>query len=271
MRTMVQFIVFGIGACALLVSAMFVFQRHLMYRPGLALPQPGETLLASATVRRIQSEPGLELTSWYVAPAADKPVIVYFQGNAATIAERDFKVAPWAEAGYGVWLLGYRGFGGNPGKPTEAGLYADAAATIAALARDGIMPAQIILYGESLGTGVATQVAATLADAGTPVKGVVLEAPFSSMGAAAQGQYPFLPAKWLVRDRYDSLSKIVRIAAPLLLVHGDQDRVVAQKLGRQLFAAASEPKQAVWIAGAGHSNLYDFGLGERVRLFFDEL
>lgn len=268
---MIQVLLCGLGAYGLLIAGMFFFQRHLMYQPGLTLPLPAETQVPMAEVRRIQSAPGLELTSWYVPPAENRPVIVYFQGNAATIAERDFKAVLWTAAGYGVWLTGYRGFGGNPGSPTETGLYADAAAVIAALGADGIAPGRIILYGESLGTGVATHMAALLAAAGTPVKGLVLEAPFQSMGAAAQDHYPFIPAKWLVRDRYDSLSKIARIATPLLIVHGGQDRVVDQKHGRTLFAAAIEPKQATWIEGAAHNNLYDFGAGDRVRAFFDTL
>jgi len=171
----------------------------------------------------------------------------------------------------GVWLTGYRGFGGNAGSPTEEGLYADALAAVEELGNRGVAPSDIVIYGESLGTGVAVQTAMRMADSGTPVRGVVLEAPFTSMGDAAQGHYPYVPAKWLVRDKFDSLSKITKINAPLLVLHGDNDRVVPEPHGRALFAAAQEPKQAVWVPDGGHSNLYDFGVGPKIVAFIESL
>jgi len=250
---------------------LFVRQRHLMYHLSEWTQPPAETLIPSAELRRVESEPGLEITSWYLPPADGKPVILYFHGNAGTLAERDFKVAPWAEAGYGIWLAGYRGFSGNPGMPSEQGLYADAHAALAGLRAEGIGPERIVLYGESLGSGIATHMAAEMAASGTPARALVLEAPFTSMGAAAQDRYWYVPANWLVRDRYDSLSKIARIEAPLLIVHGDKDKVVRQKHGRRLFEAAAEPKQAHWVDGGGHTDLFDFGVGDQVQAFFDSL
>ena len=256
--------------CAVLVL-MYVGQRHLMYQPGKVLPPVNQTLIPDAVVETVASDDGLALVSWFLPPSNDMPVVVYFQGNAATIADRDYKVAPWHEAGYGIWLVGYRGFGGNPGSPTEDGLYADARASLGALADKGIGPNRIILYGESLGSGIATQIAKELADQGTPARGVVLEAPFTAMGDAAQDHYPFLPARLLVKDIYDSLTKISSIGTSLMIVHGDRDRVVRQDHGRRLFAAAQHPKTALWIKGAAHNNLYDFGAGDQVAKFFKSL
>jgi len=248
---------------------MYVAQRSLMYQPGKALPAPSQTQIPDAKPETLTTPDGLDLVSWYLPPSNDMPVVVYFQGNAATIADRDFKVAPWHCEGFGAWLAGYRGFGGNPGSPTEDGLYTDARTVLAALSDRGIGPGQIILYGESLGSGVATQMAKEMADQGTPVRGLVLEAPFTSMGDAAQDHYPFLPARWLVKDAYDSLSKISGIKTPLLIVHGDRDRVVRQQHGRKLFASARRPKTALWINGAAHNDLYDFDAGDQVMRFFD--
>ena len=101
--------------------------------------------------------------------------------------------------------------------------------------------------------------------------GLVLEAPFTSMGAAAQGHYPFVPAKWLVKDRYDNLSKIANVDTPVLIMHGDRDRVVPEKHGRALFAAAREPKRGFWVPGGRHSNLYNYDAGDEVLRFFEEV
>lgn len=256
-----------IVAYAGLVMALFAFQRHLMYQPGDHLPAPEQTEIPDAQARITEPEPGLRLVSWYLPPAENKPVVLYYHGNAGTIAERDFKAAGFRQDGKGIWLTGYRGFAGNPGSPTEQGLYADARAALAALVADGIEPGRIILYGESLGTGMAVQMALELAEKGTPAKAVILEAPFASMGTAAQDRYFYVPAKWLVKDRYDNLAKIDRIDAPLLIMHGDADGVVRQSHGKRLFEAAKEPKTGFWPAGGGHSNLEQFGLFEAVNAF----
>ncbi len=268
---MTQVILFGAGGYLALLLALFVFQRNLMYHPGTPLKPLDETMIPDAQVHHLESDTGQRLQSWYLPPQPGKPVVVFFHGNAGTIADRDFKVAPWRDAGYGVWLTGYRGFSGNAGLPSESGLYADARTAIEKLINVGIEPAQMVLYGESLGTGVATQMAFERAAAGTPVRGLILEAPFLSMGAAAQFRYPYVPAKWLVRDKYLNHAKIEHIDAPLLLIHGDQDRVLPQSHGRTLFDTAKHPKQAVWLEGAGHTDVYDFGAGDAVMKFLETL
>lgn len=268
---MYQAILAVAGAYSLIIVSLFVFQRNLMYHPGTPLVPASQTLISSVEIHHLQSEPGIELQSWYLPSKDEKSVIVFFHGNAGTIADRDFKVAPWHDAGYGVWLTGYRGFSGNAGNPTELGLYTDARAVLKKLAGDGIDPSRMVLYGESLGTGIATQMAVELARAGTPVRSLILEAPFSSMGDAAQFRHPYVPARWLVRDRYDNLSKIADIAAPLFIIHGDQDQVLPQAHGRMIFDAAAEPKKALWIDGAGHTDLFDFGAGQAVIDYLDEL
>ena len=130
----------------------------------------------------------------------------------------------------------------------------------------GIPPARLVLYGESLGSGVAVRMAAELA-ATAPAGAVVLEAPFTSAAAVAQRHYFYLPAWWLVRDRYDSLARIGAIAAPLLVFHGERDRTVPVHFGRRLLAAATEPKESVFFAHAGHNDLYDHGAGAAVLDF----
>ena len=151
-----QIIIGIVGLYMLMLVALFIFQRNLMYHTDAVIAPIADTQIPDAKIKKLKSEQGLVLTSWYLPPKDGKPVIVYFHGNAGTISDRDYKVAPWYAAGYGIWLTGYRGFGDNPGKPSEAGLYNDARAVFKALLDEGIGPDHIFIYGESLGTGVAT-------------------------------------------------------------------------------------------------------------------
>ena len=252
-----------------LVGALYVAQRHLMYHPGGPSLSPTAAGVPEMRTIELKTRDGLLVSSWYAPPKSGQPTLVYFHGNAGAIVDRAEKARPYLNHGYGVLLAGYRGYGGNPGSPSEQGLYADGEAVIEFLKTQGILPAAQIMYGESLGTGIAVEMAHRLAVSATPVGAVVLEAPFTSMPDAAAGHYPYVPAKLLVKDRYDSLAKISDIDAPLFIFHGDQDKVVPQKLGKQLFEAASEPKQVHWITGANHNNLYDFGGALEAIRFID--
>ena len=246
------------------VLLLHVFQRNLMYAPGGAPGTPADAGVPEMTTLTARAKDGIETVSWIAPSAGQAETVVLFHGNAGNIADRAFKARCFLDVGFGVVLAGYRGFGGNPGSPTEAGLFSDAMALVEALGAHEMAPGQLILYGESMGSGVAVHMAQTLADAGTPVAGVILEAPFTSMADAAAYHYRWLPARLLVHDRYDSLSKIGGIRTRLLLIHGDRDRTVPQALGKKLFSRAVEPKSAIWLEGAGHVNVFDFGVAAPV-------
>ncbi|PIW27062.1 MAG: alpha/beta hydrolase [Rhodospirillales bacterium CG15_BIG_FIL_POST_REV_8_21_14_020_66_15] len=266
-----QVIAAAAAVYGLLVGLLFFGQRSLMYQPGDAAGTPAAAGLIHARAVRVRTEDGLDLLSWYLAPGAGRAVVLYFHGNAGTIADRAYKARILAEQGLGVMLAEYRGYGGNPGRPTEAGLYADARANLAWLAAQGHGPEGLVIYGESLGTGVAVQAAFELARAGTPVRGLVLESPFTSMADAAGHHYPWVPAGRLTRDRYDSKAKIAAVRAPVLVVHGAEDRTVPMSQGRALFDLAAEPKTGVWLPGAGHADVFDHGAGEAVLGFIGGL
>jgi len=244
------------------VLLLYIFQRNLMYLPGGNPGIPADSAVPEMKVETIRAEDGIETVSWFAPAKQNQKTIVLLHGNAGHIADRDFKARHFMDAGYGVMLVGYRGFGGNPGQPTEEGIYADTRAAIGVLRSRGVPNGDIVLYGESLGSGVAVQMAKEMAESGTPSGGVILEAPFTSMADAAAYHYSWLPARYLVRDRYDTRAKIAAIAAPLLLIHGDHDRTVPQPLGKEVFSLAEEPKEALWLAGAGHVNIYDFDVVE---------
>lgn len=239
---------------------MFLAQRALLYHPDRSSPVLETSGVPDMTAVTTDTDDGLKLLSWYKPAKAGRSTIVFFQGNAGHIGHRDYKVRPYLDAGFGAMLAGYRGYGGNPGGPTEDGLYRDARAALSFLAGEGVSPGRMVLYGESLGSGIAVQAAAEMARSGTPAGALVLEAPFTSIGDVAQSHYPFLPAKWLVRDRFDSLSRIAGISTPLLIFHGTGDNVVPFRLGRRLFDAALEPKENRWIEGGRHSDLDDRGI-----------
>ena len=243
---------------ALLVGGCAVFQRSLLYHPGGALPDPAEAGATGMQVVKLTTADGLALAAWYAAARPGQGTIVYFHGNAGSIVGRLDKTRAFVEAGYGLLLVEYRGYGGNPGNPTEDGLYADARAAYGFLiGTEGIDPRRIAVLGESLGSGVAVWLAH-----GQPVGAVILEAPYTSIADVAKRTYFFLPVDLLLRDRFDTIARIAAIDAPLLLVHGERDRVIPADLGREVFAVAREPKEGHFLPGAAHNDMPRFGLIE---------
>jgi fermentation-respiration switch protein FrsA (DUF1100 family) len=242
-----------IGGYAAIIGAVFVMQRALLYPAGKEVPDAA--LAAAVGIRIVTTETpdGLHLTHWYRPPAEPNgPVLVVFHGNAGHVGDRAPKLVELMRAGFGLLLAGYRGYGGNPGRPSEAALSADARLLLDWLAGQGVAPERTVLYGESLGTGIAVKMATE-----RPAAAVILEAPYTSVAAVAQARYWYLPARWMVLDRWDSHARVDRINAPLLLMHGLRDRTIPVRFGRRLFAAAAEPKEILLVDDAEHSNLYD--------------
>ena len=255
-----------IGSYLGVVALVYVFQRNLMYAPGHDVVSPQAAGVPEMSVHKLSVADGLEITSWYAPPKSDnKSVVVLFQGNAGTISSRAFKARYFLDAGLGVMLVGYRGYSDNPGTPNEKGLYMDARAALMFLTEQGVSSDQWVLYGESLGCAIAVQMAFDIqhdkiTGQNSP-SALILEAPFTSMGDVAAHHYPWLPARLLVRDHYDSFEKIPSLNVALLVVHGEGDSTIPQSQGKALFNLASEPKDALWIEGAGHNNLFDYGVG----------
>lgn len=241
-----------------IVGFVYLFQRHLQYHPDQASPGvPAKSAAPSMKEVQIKTNDGLMLKAWFVPPK-DKNglLIVYYHGNAGHIGNRATKVHYYLEKGYGFFLVEWRGYGGNPGSPTEAGLYDDARSAVHWLEKEGYAPGQMAIYGESLGSGPAVQMALEFQP-----KILILEAPFNNAYDIGQMKYPWLPVRWLIKDRYDSDHKIGSIKSNLLIIHGDEDQVVPIELSHKLFERANHPKQYVTINGAGHSDLYEHHAG----------
>jgi fermentation-respiration switch protein FrsA (DUF1100 family) len=254
----------ALAAYGVLVGGLYVFQSRLLYFPDRRRPELGVLTALGVQEVELQTADGLSLLSWYLPPRDARPVIAYFHGNGGHIGYRAGRLRQFGEYGYGALIVGYRGYGGNPGTPSEAGFAADADAAMDFLTERGIAPNRLVLYGESLGSGVAVALAAH-----DEVAALVLEAPFTSVAEVAQYHYSFVPAAALLRDRFDSLSRIGRARAPILVMHGGRDRVVPIRFGRALFDAAPEPKEFWAAAEAGHEGLARFGALEAVRNFLD--
>lgn len=237
-----------------IVLTLFLAQRRLVFQPSVITNYPMDSNIIGVKTVDIHTADDLTLQSWYHPPEPDYPVIVYFHGNAGNLMDRAARYRMFMEKGFGLFALSYRGYGGNPGAPSELGLYEDARAALHYVREQGIPNEKIILYGESLGTGVAIQMA-TEFEPGM----LVLEAPFTSVADRGQELYPIIPVKLLIKDRFDSLSKIDEIKVPLLLFHGEKDAVIPVAQGRTLFEAANEPKKGVFFKDNGHT---DFDIAE---------
>ncbi|MFN7097811.1 MAG: alpha/beta hydrolase [Gammaproteobacteria bacterium] len=246
---MTKFLIGLVVAYVAIVIGAYLLQDDLLYHPShQPLPNPA-TLAPAYQAIPLTTQDGLQLTAWYAPAKAGKPTLFEMHGNAENLHDRLQLAQPYLNAGWGVFLLGYRGFADNPGKITEQGLYLDAAAGWNYLDQHQVSNQCIVLYGKSLGTGVAVQTALTHHAAA-----LVLQSPYTSIPAVAEAHYPFLPIKWLLKSQYNSLAKIKAVHLPLLIVHGDKDHLIPIKFGEILFMAANSPKQFILFPGVGHES-----------------
>ena len=244
---------------------LFFGQRSILYHPNDLVPQPVDFGVPEMTAHRLETADGFRPLVWWV-PGRDKtaPVIVWFHGNGGHIGHRAGRARFFSEAGYGVLLAGYSYNAGAGGSASEERLLADGRAAVEFVRSRGVRTDRIILYGESLGTGVATAMAAEY-----KAGGLILEMPFSSITDVARDRYWFLPVGLLLRDRFDSESRMAKVRSPVLVIHGENDRVIPVKFGRRLFAAAPEPREGHFIPGGTHGNLYRLGAGNLVLDFLN--
>ena len=261
---------FVVAVAAVYLAALgylWATQRSHVYRPGIGpLDLINSTVASYMREEAIRTSDGLVLTAWYSPAKPGQPTIVYIHGNAGTLGDRHHRVQPYLERGFGMLLVGYRGYGGNPGQPTEAGLYEDGRAHLDWLAQQGVREDQLVLYGESLGAAIATQLATERKAAA-----LVLEAPFASILLSARARYPLFAFDWLIKDKFANIDKIDKINMPLFVIHGARDLVTPQRFGRMVYERAQEPKSALWPSEAGHNDLATFGMIEAVMRFLDGL
>jgi fermentation-respiration switch protein FrsA (DUF1100 family) len=245
------------------VAFLYLMQRSMLYHPPSLHVTPVAAGLQAAE-EIVETSDGEKVTLWHVPPRDDQPVVIYFHGNAEIIAMRAARHRATIADGIGLIALSYRGYMDSTGSPTEQGLLRDAEAAYA-FAASRYPPQRIVLWGVSLGTGVAVALAAA-----HPVGKLILEAPFTSTVDLAARLFPVVPVRWLMLDQFRSDERIAQVTAPLLVLHGERDVVVPIRFGERLFALAHEPKRFVRYPSGGHDDLDEFGAGEEARRFIVE-
>jgi fermentation-respiration switch protein FrsA (DUF1100 family) len=249
------------------VAFLYLTQRSMLYHPRSAHVTPAAAGLPAAE-EVVETSDGEKVILWHVPPRDDQPVVIYFPGNAEIIAMRAEHHRALIADGIGLIALSYRGYMGSTGSPTEPGLLHDAEAAYR-FAAARYPPQRIVLWGHSLGTGVAVALAAAAA-AAHPVGKLILEAPFTSTVDLAARLFPLVPVRWLMLDQFRSDERIAQVTVPLLVLHGERDVVVPIRFGERLFALAHEPKRFVRYPAGGHDDLDVFGAGEEARRFITE-
>jgi fermentation-respiration switch protein FrsA (DUF1100 family) len=214
----------------------------------------------------VKAADGLTLLAWYLPPAKpDGFVVLYLHGNGGHIGYRSERLRKFHAAGWGALLLEYRGYGGNLGSPTEAGLVLDAQAGLSEIQARGIPPDRTVIWGESLGTNLAVRLATE-----NKFAGIILESPFTSIAAIASQQYPFVPVDLLLKDRFDTESRIAAVHSPTFILQGGRDRLVPNAMGKTLFTMLTAPKQ-LWLApDSGHNDLATYGAVEAAITFIHQ-
>mgnify|MGYP002780339786 CR=1 FL=1 len=251
----------ALGLVGLALAALWVWQDRLIYFPDRARPA-APLGVAEITLRTAD---GLDLLAWWAPPPApERPVLLYLHGNGGHIGYRAERLRAFATLGWGVLMPSWRGYGGNPGAPGEAGLSLDARAALDWLGTQGIAPRRIAVWGESLGSGVAVRLAA---ENPGRVAALLLEAPYTSLLDLARLHHPALPARWLLRDRYDSLSRIGDVGVPALVMIGGRDVLIPPAMSRRLAAAATPPAETWEAPLAGHDELRAHGAIEAAAAF----
>lgn len=253
MRVLALAIDSAVALYLVVLAIFFVIQRRLLYYPSRQYIAPGDAH-ANPAFREIsvRTADGIDLKAWY-APATSKQfTIVFFHGNADSLDTASQVADPYIAAGYGFLVAEYRGYSGLPGKPTEKGLYLDARASLNILKGLGTPEENVLLYGHSMGAGVAVQMASEFR-----VGGLMLLAPYLSVPKVAHVSFPFFPLSLLVLDRFDNEKKIGRLHTPVVIANGSRDDVVPDSQGKKLYARANRPREFHSLVHRGHNDAFD--------------
>ena len=245
---------------------LFFFQRNLLYNPN-ENNYSGDKLKVDIEEVQIKTSDNINLLGWFHKKDLNKfKTIVYFHGNAGRLENRIHKLNHFKDMNINFLIISWRGFSGNSGNPSEQGLYKDGKSAIDWLKNMGLEDKDIILYGESLGTGIATEIAQNKKFAG-----LILETPFTSMIDAAKNFYPYIPIGFLLKDRYENDKKIKNINIPLLVMHGEKDQIIPFKMGKKIYEIANQPKYSYFTKYDDHMMEYDEKLVFALRSFMKSL
>jgi fermentation-respiration switch protein FrsA (DUF1100 family) len=250
----------------IIILFVYFYQRNLLYHPS-ENNYLNDKITFNYEEIFIETDKKIKLKSWFIKKDLDKfKTILIFHGNAGNLFNRVYKLNELNKLDVNILLISWRGFSGNKGKPTEKNLYRDADESVKWLNNQGVISKNIILYGESLGTGVATELGTS-----NVFGGIILESPFTSIANAAKIYYPYLPVSIILKDRYDSIGKIKNINTPIFIMHGKMDNIVPQQMGLELFEKANNPKYSYFPEDDDHMMNYNKQLLNEIKLFINKI
>ena len=245
---------------------LYFYQRNLLYHPNENNYSEDRISVEIENVK-IKTSDNIELLGWYHEKnLKDFKTLIFFHGNAGSLENRIHKLNHFQDMNINFLIIAWRGFSGNKGNPSEQGLYEDGKSAIDWLIKKGVSEKNLILYGESLGTGVATHLAQNKNYAG-----VILETPFTSMIDAAKKFYPYIPVKLLLKDKFENYKKIKNINSPILIMHGEVDQLVPFSMGKKIYEIANKPKYSYFTKYDNHMMEYDENLVLALKSFFKSL
>ena len=245
---------------------LYFYQRNLLYHPN-ENNYSGDKISVDIEKVKIQTADNIKLLGWYHEKnLKDYKTLVYFHGNAGSLENRIHKLNHFQDMNINFLIIAWRGFNGNKGKPSERGLYVDGKSAIDWLIKKGVDEKNLVLYGESLGTGVATHLAQNKNYAG-----VILETPFTSMIDAAKKFYPYIPINLLLKDKFENFKKVKNINTPILVMHGEVDQIVPFSMGKKIYEIANNPKYSYFTKYDDHMMEYDKNLVLALKSFFNSL
>jgi len=250
----------------IIILFVYFYQRNLLYHPS-ENNYLNDKITFSYEEIFIETDKNIKLKSWFIKKDLNKfKTILIFHGNAGNLFNRVYKLNELNKLDINILLISWRGFSGNKGKPTEKNLYHDAEEAVKWLNNRGAISKNIILYGESLGTGAATELGTS-----NEFGGIILESPFTSIANAAKIYYPYLPVNIILKDRYDSIGKIKNITTPILIMHGKKDNIIPQKMGLELYEKANQPKFSYFPENDDHMMEYNDNLLNSIKLFINKI
>ena len=249
----------------ILLTFIYLNQRNLLYLPS-ENNYLDDKIKFEYEEYFIEVEQNIKLKSWLIKKDFKKyKTLLFFHGNAGNLFNRSYKLNRFNELDLNVLIISWRGFSGNSGQPTEINLYEDSRKAVKWLNDKGVSSENIILYGESLGTGVAVELGQS-----NKFNSIILESPYTSMEKAAKIYYPYLPIKYLLKDKYNSEKKIKKINIPILIMHGEKDHIIPFHMGKKLFETANSPKEFLAITNDDHMLTFDDKLLSEIKKFIEK-
>ena len=246
-------------------AVIYFYQRKLLYHP-FSAQITGEGLIHNFETISFNTSDNLKLKGWFHFKNSNKKTILFLHGNAGNLDNRIDKLNSLGNMDVNFLIVAWRGYSGNPGNPSEAGLYKDALGALKWLNEKGIPNDKIILYGESLGTAVATEVGQN-----DNFAGIILEAPFTSMVDMGKKIYPIFPVKFLLKDKYETKKKINNIKFPILIMHGKKDKIVPFYMGEKIYSLANEKKSKYFTENDDHMMEFNEKLINQIKLFINNI